>query len=327
MNKIFLTIFILPVFLFAENLKKGEKIPAVSGKTLADKIFSAANYKGKYILIDIGSTMCLPCQETLKQFQKLKKKYPELEVITINIDGAAFRKQVKDFVARNKITFPVILDDSKSLYALFKSEVIPYIIFADKTGKIINTSSGEEIDIDKKFELQKYFFKQKISNDDTSVLIEQIKNKQEDTNILAVINDEKITIEEFNEIFNSLNGQTKAYFQNNPKELLNELVNQKLLYFGALNAGIEQKKDVRLSIDRTVRNIIIQSYIEEMFKNVEQEKFKQKLNEHIAVLEKKSSVKIFDERINKFEPKIERIKLPAFIKTERPIMIDLGSGT
>ncbi|HPP88234.1 MAG TPA: redoxin domain-containing protein, partial [bacterium] len=87
--------------LYSDGLKIGSKIPAITGKTLTGKNLTADDYKDKYILIDIGSTICEPCQKTLIQLQKLKTKYPELFIIAINIDPQIFSKNLKKFVKEN----------------------------------------------------------------------------------------------------------------------------------------------------------------------------------------------------------------------------------
>jgi len=137
--------------IWAASLKIGSKIPQINGKTLTGKQFNQSNYTDKFLLIDIGSTMCIPCQDTLKQFQKLHLKFKDagLVVLSINIDGELFKKNVEKFIKDNKISFPIVFDATKKISNAFGAETIPFVILVDKSGKIIKKIEGVECDIEK----------------------------------------------------------------------------------------------------------------------------------------------------------------------------------
>ncbi|HON55937.1 MAG TPA: redoxin domain-containing protein [bacterium] len=301
--------------LYSEGLKIGSKIPSITGKTLTGKNLTAADYKDKYILIDIGSTMCEPCQKTLIQLQKLKTKYPEFFIIAINIDPQIFSKNLKKFVKENNIDFPIILDENKKLFNAFKADSIPYIIFADKTGTILHSAAGEEFDIDQKFKLARYF-----NNSN-----EKQNNPNNSENILAIVGSEIITIDEFQEILSSLPPQYKSHFQNNPQILLEELISQTVLYNEALRQNFDKRQEIKKIIDKTIKNILIQAFIEDQLKNTETKDYQNALNKLAVSLKSKENIKIFSDNLSKLEAKIERIKLPEFIKTTKPVMIALGA--
>ena len=246
---------------FAAPLKTGDKIPEFKGKTLDGKFFDSADYKGKYLLIDIGSAMCIPCQETLKQFQKLHSKYAKenLVVLSINMDGDIFKKNLDDFVKQNKLTFPILIDDAKkSISKKFSADTIPYILFVNPERKVLYKTEGEEIDIAVKFEFDKYFSKKET---------EQTANSNTNQkNIIARIGNETITMDEFDNEIQALPAQYKRYFSDKPLEFLKHIIDQKIVFSEAHKNGYAEKKEIINAIEKAKQDIIVNAFIRDKMK-------------------------------------------------------------
>lgn len=90
-----------------------KKMPVFSGKTVNDQgKFDSATLQGKVVVVNFWATWCPPCRKELPSLMKLQEKYRDkgLAVVGISMDegGANY---VGKFLAKQKITYPVILGD------------------------------------------------------------------------------------------------------------------------------------------------------------------------------------------------------------------------
>src|SRR5436189_5057283 len=57
----------------------------VYGKTKVRLEEVLAQYKGKYIFLDLWASWCVPCMEEMPASQALKKKYPADKIVFLNL--------------------------------------------------------------------------------------------------------------------------------------------------------------------------------------------------------------------------------------------------
>jgi thiol-disulfide isomerase/thioredoxin/tetratricopeptide (TPR) repeat protein len=88
-------------------------IPAFSLTSLDGKMVTSESLKGKIVVINFWATWCGPCRKELPDFDKYYQKYkndPNVVVLSIATDDANTPlKEIQDFVAKRKYTFPVLL--------------------------------------------------------------------------------------------------------------------------------------------------------------------------------------------------------------------------
>jgi len=112
-------------------------------------------YSDGPILLNIWNLACEPCKKEMKELDKLNIKYgPQgFEVVSINIDNTRSMSKVKSYVNSQKYSFTVLLDPKAEFFRKMGGKVMPFVIIADSTGKIINRhvgySPGDEIRLEK----------------------------------------------------------------------------------------------------------------------------------------------------------------------------------
>ena len=112
-------------------------------------------YSDGPILINIWNLACEPCKKEMKELDKLNKKYGAqgFEVVSINIDNTRSMSKVKSYVNSQKYSFTVLSDPKAEFFRKMGGKVMPFVIIADSTGKIINRhvgySPGDEIRLEK----------------------------------------------------------------------------------------------------------------------------------------------------------------------------------
>ena len=112
-------------------------------------------YSDGPILLNIWNLACEPCKKEMKELDKLNIKYgPQgFEVVSINIDNTRSMSKVKSYVNSQKYSFTVLSDPKAEFFRKMGGKVMPFVIIADSTGKIINRhvgyNPGDEIRLEK----------------------------------------------------------------------------------------------------------------------------------------------------------------------------------
>ncbi len=119
--------------------------------TLKNKVTSLARHRGKVTFVAMWASFCTPCLHELPYLQALHDKYKRnanVRVILVSIDDndARSRANVRELVARYKLTAPVLLDGEHQLM----NRVAP----RDKDGQI-RYAVPMMVVIDDKFRLRR----------------------------------------------------------------------------------------------------------------------------------------------------------------------------
>ena len=85
----------------------------------------------KSTLLVFWASWCKPCLDEIPMINDLYKKHDDLQVISINLDEIS-DQELKNFIAKNNITYPVIPDPEASLQGYFNVTVLPSNIMLDK---------------------------------------------------------------------------------------------------------------------------------------------------------------------------------------------------
>jgi len=115
-----------------------------------EKIISERS--GKFLLINIWATWCIPCREEFPDLVLLKNNYKnKLDVIAISVDFKdEVNKKVIPFLSQTKVNFPVYLSDfskDEELIKFFSSDwngALPGTFIYDKAGKQIFQMEGKQ---------------------------------------------------------------------------------------------------------------------------------------------------------------------------------------
>jgi thiol-disulfide isomerase/thioredoxin len=126
-----------------QKLGKNKPAPYFEATDISGTKFSYQDYQGKYLLIDIWATWCVPCRKEIPYLEHLEEKYAgqPIAFISVSIDKNvdAWRK----FVAS--------MDTSDQFYSMpgkafgikeaYNADLIPVFVLIDQQGRIINPTS------------------------------------------------------------------------------------------------------------------------------------------------------------------------------------------
>ncbi|MCW8308042.1 redoxin family protein [Acidiphilium sp. PA] len=110
----------------------------------SDHPLTLTSFHGKYVLLNIWATWCIPCRKEMPTLDRLQTKLSSthFEVVPVSIDTAGL-PAVKKFYAEIKIAhLGIFLDPSGSAMQTLSLEGIPTSFLIDPNGKQIGRETG-----------------------------------------------------------------------------------------------------------------------------------------------------------------------------------------
>jgi thiol-disulfide isomerase/thioredoxin len=106
---------------------------------------SAADFKGKVVVVDFWATWCPPCRVEIPGYIALQKKYAgDVVFIGISVDGDPARQKVKDFMKTFGINYLVVMADDEVQSRFKVNQGYPTTFIIDRDGRIRAKKVGRE---------------------------------------------------------------------------------------------------------------------------------------------------------------------------------------
>lgn len=126
----------------AEALDAGAKAPEIALKDLSGKTVDLKSLAGKVVILDFWATWCAPCREEMPELQNFYKKYNAkgLEIVGISVDKGP--EGIKEFVAKLKVTFPIVHDAGHKVADKYAPPRMPSSYIIDRKGVVRYVHGG-----------------------------------------------------------------------------------------------------------------------------------------------------------------------------------------
>ena len=135
----------------SEGAPEREIIPA-PGFTLMDQegnTHSLADYKGKTVFLNFWATWCPPCRMEMPDIQKLYEKHGSNsgDLIVLGVAGPNLASEtdiagITAFLKENNYSFPVVMDETGSLFEEYGISSFPTTFMIDDEGNVHGYVSG-----------------------------------------------------------------------------------------------------------------------------------------------------------------------------------------
>ncbi len=127
----------------AKMLKVGDQAPDFALVDMNGQKHQLSEYKGQGVFLNFWGTWCKPCE---KEFPLIDKQYQQdknkgIEVLAVNV--AEPELSVQKYIDRKELTFPVLIDHTKSVMRAYNIDPLPTTLLINKDGKIEKIITGE----------------------------------------------------------------------------------------------------------------------------------------------------------------------------------------
>jgi cytochrome c biogenesis protein CcmG/thiol:disulfide interchange protein DsbE len=126
-----------------QAIKSGKKAPNFRLQDLKGKQSELRHFKGKVVFLNFWATWCGPCKEEMPSIEALYNQFKERDFVflSVSVDYEGV-KPVKEFIEKQRYTFPVLIDSQCETLDLFDVKGIPTTFLIDKKGIIVGKAIG-----------------------------------------------------------------------------------------------------------------------------------------------------------------------------------------
>jgi thiol-disulfide isomerase/thioredoxin len=122
-----------------------EELPGIRLPDLAGRQRALSDFRGRLLVVNFWATWCEPCRREIPLLQSLRSERAKdgLEIVGIALDH---RDDVAQYARSRDIRYPLLIGEKGGLEAanaLGMDTVLPFSVFADRTGRIITLKVGE----------------------------------------------------------------------------------------------------------------------------------------------------------------------------------------
>ncbi|MGJ5814015.1 TlpA disulfide reductase family protein [Paludibaculum fermentans] len=134
-----LLFFVLAVSAIAGPLS-GKRVASFTLPDATGKYYDVLDFRGKVLLIDIMRTECPHCQTLSRTLERVKEKYGNRIAVLSVVNPPYTPQTVADYIAKYKVTNPVLFDFGTATGAMLKitpqnpSINLPTLLIVDARG-------------------------------------------------------------------------------------------------------------------------------------------------------------------------------------------------
>lgn len=121
-----------------EKLEKivGKEMPKIESTEWINGKKTAADLKGKIVVVDLWATWCKPCIASIPHNNKIAKDYSDKGVVVVGICTAGGQEHLEDVVEKHEIKYSVCKDPREKMSAAWGLQFYPTYAVVDKAGKV-----------------------------------------------------------------------------------------------------------------------------------------------------------------------------------------------
>jgi cytochrome c biogenesis protein CcmG/thiol:disulfide interchange protein DsbE len=124
-------------------IKGNRTLPSLNLEDLKGTKVDLKGFKGKVIFLNFWATWCGPCKEEMPSMEAFYQRFKDRNFIflTFSVDYEG-PKPVREFIAKNRYTFPVFVDQKSEALDIFEVTGISTTFVIDKQWKLLGKDIG-----------------------------------------------------------------------------------------------------------------------------------------------------------------------------------------
>ena len=119
-----------------------QQAPEFTLTTLGGAPIRLSALRGKVVFINLWATWCPPCREELPTMVRFYEQFRGRGVEILAISEDTDPEAVRRMVAKQGISFPVLMDENKRVYNLYRATGVPETHLLDKEGVVRGSQLG-----------------------------------------------------------------------------------------------------------------------------------------------------------------------------------------
>jgi len=123
---------------------QGFLAPDFSAQSLSGEQISLSTFNGKPVLVNIWASWCLPCRKEMPALERIYQDYQDkgLTILAINATSQDQPDNVKAFIEKYQLTFPILLDENGVITDAYQIAAFPTSFFISADGTIQDVIVG-----------------------------------------------------------------------------------------------------------------------------------------------------------------------------------------
>ena len=122
---------------------KDAPTPPLALNDLAGSPRTLDDYRGRLVLLNFWATWCEPCRDEMASMRKLQERLSGQPFAVVLVNYGEARARVADFVAREAIAFPMLLDPNQNAPRAWRVRVLPSSFLIAPDGRVRYSVIGE----------------------------------------------------------------------------------------------------------------------------------------------------------------------------------------
>jgi cytochrome c biogenesis protein CcmG/thiol:disulfide interchange protein DsbE len=121
----------------SSGLALGDAAPSPSLPRLeGDGTGSLAEYRGRWVLVNIWASWCIPCKEEAPALERFQRRHGGSGFTVLGIDSRDLSGDGRAFVRRYRLTYPQLRDGDGGAAHEFGTTGVPENFLIDPAGKV-----------------------------------------------------------------------------------------------------------------------------------------------------------------------------------------------
>jgi cytochrome c biogenesis protein CcmG/thiol:disulfide interchange protein DsbE len=112
--------------------------PNFTAQTLDGQTVTLADLRGKVILVNFWASWCPPCRAEMPAIEATYQTYQAQKFVVLAVNSTAQDSlaEARYFINKNRLSFPILLDESGEITRLYRVQSLPTSFFIDGEGMI-----------------------------------------------------------------------------------------------------------------------------------------------------------------------------------------------
>ena len=127
--------------------RPGRMSPGFKAEDVDGKMWTLADFRGRYVYIDMWATWCAPCRQEIPYLKKLEAEFKDAEIVFLGLSTDSDKSKWEKMVSSGELTgTQLYLGTKSSFQEAYRIDGIPRFILLDKEGKIISNDMSRPSD-------------------------------------------------------------------------------------------------------------------------------------------------------------------------------------